>query len=410
MPPRRRGRSGPGAGVRVAAGTALCGFAVAALALWRSTALPVKARSPPVRREPPPPQRSVLPSPPTPAPTDGPPQGAAPAGATPRLPAWARRSKHASRAAAGPAVEAWPANSTLPAGIVTYVGNDKYADGAFVVAHSAAKAAPCTRPGARRRCRTGVLVAQKVDARISARYAGVFDDVWRVNRSLSRVVRGTPWGTTFDKFWLWNLTAYSVLVFFDADMVITKNPEGLLRTLMPADHHWLGALGGGGGYFATGTMVLRPDAAVLGELLEFYQSVLDNATDPWGFRGPNSRDGLVMRYFVSGRVVPISVPGLHFSGPWKPWFNRWGDRSEVKKMHAFLLKDRRDTFGPTHDRWWTEYEAVHMRHFISDSSRAEWKERWGAATSPDTHVWMLRHTKWEYTQPLGGYTTSGPTQ
>eukprot|EP00756_Hemistasia_phaeocysticola_P050263 Hpha_TRINITY_DN24974_c0_g1::TRINITY_DN24974_c0_g1_i1::g.111162::m.111162/K00750/GYG1, GYG2; glycogenin len=239
-----------------------------------------------------------------------------------QLPAWARRKKH-TRGEAGPSVEAWPVSgSGKPAGVVTYVGNDKYADGAYVVSHSVQKTAPCAKSDGRpieETCRTGVLVGIGVDKRIQGRFARVFDDVWNVNRSFSRKMAGTPWGTTFDKFWLWNLTAYSTLVFFDADMVITRNPEALLRVRLPRDHHWIGALGSslGGGYFATGTMTLRPDSEVLDELDEFYQSVLDNETDRWGFRGPNARDGLVMRYFIAGRVVPIQTPGLHFAGAWK---------------------------------------------------------------------------------------------
>eukprot|EP01064_Diplonema_japonicum_P039249 TRINITY_DN9794_c1_g1_i1.p1 TRINITY_DN9794_c1_g1~~TRINITY_DN9794_c1_g1_i1.p1 ORF type:complete len:378 (+),score=69.38 TRINITY_DN9794_c1_g1_i1:37-1170(+) len=287
-------------------------------------------------------------------------------------------------------------------GLVTFVGNDKYVDGALVLGYSAGKTSAC---GEGKWCRTGALVSPKIAAGNTLRLRKVFDDIILVNKSLAHTVAKTPWGTTFDKFYLWSLVRYQVIIFYDADMVLTSSSTDLLRSIkLPDDHYWIAALGSSKGYFATGTMVMRPDAGIMADLVRFYDAVRTNKTDRWGFRGPNARDGLVMRYFISGRVVSIkSLPADHLSGSWKPWYNSHGDQSEVKDLAKFL-KDTPKQNKPATARWWRSYEAMHKAVFVGDSEEtAAWGNKWGGVVTPQTHVWMLRGTKWEYTQELGGW-------
>eukprot|EP01059_Diplonema_ambulator_P015011 TRINITY_DN26083_c0_g1_i1.p1 TRINITY_DN26083_c0_g1~~TRINITY_DN26083_c0_g1_i1.p1 ORF type:complete len:387 (+),score=134.93 TRINITY_DN26083_c0_g1_i1:1187-2347(+) len=311
---------------------------------------------------------------------------------------WLNRKKYSLK-------DAGPAHSIeeKDIGLVTFVGNDKYVDGALVLGYSAGKTAGC---GVGKWCRTGVLATQKISEDNLQRMAKVFDDVVMVNKSLSHTVAKTPWGSTFDKFYLWALTRYKAIIFYDADMVITASSTSVLRSVkLPSDHHWLAALGSSkGGYFATGTMVLRPNTTVLTDLLRFYDAVRTNKTDKWGFRGPNARDGLVMRYFIAGRVVPLkSLPAHHLSGSWKPWYNSHGDQSEVKDLAKFL-KDHPKEDKPATRAWWEAYEALHKERFADDPDEvAAWDKKWGTEISPKTHVWMLRSTKWEYTQEIGGW-------
>eukprot|EP00755_Sulcionema_specki_P007504 Sspe_Gene.38464::Locus_18532_Transcript_1_1_Confidence_1.000_Length_1300::g.38464::m.38464/K00750/GYG1, GYG2; glycogenin len=310
---------------------------------------------------------------------------------SPTIPAWARRKTY-TREDAGPLRPAWTENSGQgPAGIVTFVGNDKYTDGAFVLGHSVRGCTGCVQRG---KCRLGVLLSSKVSKATAERYQkSVFDDVIWVNRTFFRVNKNAPWGTTFDKFWLWNLVRYSVVVFFDADMLITHDASQFLSTNLPSNHYWIAAYGGQG-YFATGTMVLRPDTAVLHDLVELYESVLHNKTDRWGFTGHNSRDGLVMRYFIAGRVIPLTTRKgtIHYSGALKPWYNWFGKGAEVKNLGKFLKS--KPVFRDLEKKWWTAYEDVHTKYFVTSEEEERFKERWGGGVSPSTHVWMMRDSKY----------------
>eukprot|EP01060_Flectonema_neradi_P018031 TRINITY_DN2484_c0_g1_i1.p1 TRINITY_DN2484_c0_g1~~TRINITY_DN2484_c0_g1_i1.p1 ORF type:complete len:395 (+),score=47.13 TRINITY_DN2484_c0_g1_i1:123-1307(+) len=280
-------------------------------------------------------------------------------------------------------------------GIVTFVGNNKYCDGALVLGFTAKESSDC---GEGKWCRTGVLVSNKVSPTNTHRLSIVFDDIFTVNNSLAKSVKGTPWGSTFDKFYLWSLTRYEFIVFYDADMVLNKNTATFYKSLsLPSENHWIAALGTTGGYFATGTVVLRPNATILDELLGFYHAVLKNDTDKWGFRGPNARDGLVMRYFIAGRVIPIDgIPGHHLSGAWKPWYNIKGDYSEVKDFRKIFTHGE-PARTPQYEAWWDACVRMHKKVFMEREQEIEaYHEEWGMKSSPKTHIWMLRETKWQY--------------
>eukprot|EP01062_Namystynia_karyoxenos_P028251 TRINITY_DN2142_c4_g1_i1.p1 TRINITY_DN2142_c4_g1~~TRINITY_DN2142_c4_g1_i1.p1 ORF type:complete len:475 (+),score=119.25 TRINITY_DN2142_c4_g1_i1:85-1509(+) len=314
---------------------------------------------------------------------------------------------------------AWSPAASKPAAFVTFIGNDKYADGALVLGGSVKRHSPCVKEG---KCRTCAMLAPQVSAATARRLAAsVMDDVVRVSaaQSLSKKITGTTWGSTFDKFYLYNLTQYAAIAFFDADIVMQGSPDDIFTVRLSPDLHWLAATVGHSskGYFHTGCMVLRPSLEVLDELLTFYRTSLKNKTDKYGFRGVNARDGLVMRYFIAGRVVPLGlkysaqhghaskgVVGIHLSGTWKPWFNRWGNRSEVSSVREALRSP--ETFGAGHRKWWIEYEHLHRKYLCREGDAEEagaWAQRWGSNVSCKSHVWMLRHTQWEYVQPLGGY-------
>ncbi|KAJ9456914.1 putative UDP-glucuronate:xylan alpha-glucuronosyltransferase 4 [Diplonema papillatum] len=307
------------------------------------------------------------------------------------------------------------------AAYVTFVGNDKYVDGALVLGWTLREHSAFVRQR-KSACEVVVLVAPRVHVSNRERLRSVFDAVHAIpdGQSLSRVIPGTSWGTTFDKFYLYNLTDYAVVAFLDADIVILKNPDSIFDTRLPPDLHWIGAVPGHSskGYFHTGAMVLRPSAELLQELLEFYRKQYNSKEDKYKFRSPNGRDGLVMRYFIDGRVVFLgdkyssqhshspSVVGMHLSGTWKPWFNRFGNEQEVAEVRPQLRT--RPSFGAAHEIWWKAYEQLHLQHFATDAEADEWASHWegsdaASGTSPRTHVWMLRETKWEYVQKLGVY-------
>eukprot|EP01061_Rhynchopus_euleeides_P016611 TRINITY_DN2792_c0_g2_i1.p1 TRINITY_DN2792_c0_g2~~TRINITY_DN2792_c0_g2_i1.p1 ORF type:complete len:419 (+),score=47.51 TRINITY_DN2792_c0_g2_i1:37-1293(+) len=309
---------------------------------------------------------------------------------------WKNRRKYTLKDA-GPRVKVPQHN----VGIVTYIGNDKYVDGGLVMGYTAGKTSSC---GPGEWCRTGVLISRKLDDVNVRRFQRVFDDVIAVNNSLATSVKKTPWGTTFDKLHLWGIIRYDVLVFYDADMILTRSTADYLdRVLLPTDPYWLGALTGQKGYFASGTMVLRPSASIHDELISFYQTVRQNKTDKWGFRGINARDGLVLRYFIAGRVVGIpSIPGYHASGSWKPWYNLNGDHSEVKNLAAFLRGEPQSNRKGAAAHFWEAYEEMHKELFQDDPPEsAAWDAKWQGEYTPHTHLWLLRGTKWEYTQRIG---------
>eukprot|EP01064_Diplonema_japonicum_P007107 TRINITY_DN1482_c3_g1_i1.p1 TRINITY_DN1482_c3_g1~~TRINITY_DN1482_c3_g1_i1.p1 ORF type:complete len:265 (+),score=45.57 TRINITY_DN1482_c3_g1_i1:438-1232(+) len=249
-----------------------------------------------------------------------------------------------------------------------------------------------------------------------SRLARVFDKVVAISKSatLSRNIPGTTWGTTFDKFYLYNLTDYKVIAFLDADIVMLQNPDSIFATKLPHDRYWIAAVPGHSskGYFHTGAMVLRPGKDLLDELLAFYTEQRDSKKDKYKFRSSNGRDGLVMRYFIDGRVIFLGnkysaqhgqgkwVVGLHLSGTWKPWYNRHGDHKEISTVKQELRT--KEMYGSGHTKWWEAYEEMHHKLFTSKADVKEWEETFDDG-SPKTHVWMMRGTDWEYTQPFKAY-------
>ena len=316
-----------------------------------------------------------------------------------------------------------PASSSTNAAYVTYLGNDKYLDGALVLGHSLRHHSRFLESD---RCSAVILIGNEVTRSAASRLSLVFDDIKRVNESdafIHKEAKGSKTGglytTTLDKLFIYNLTEYSVVAFLDADIVILKNPDSIFNISLPKDPHWIAAVHGhsSSGYFHTGAMLMRPSHSVLDELSHFFQKNV--GLKKYGFDSQNIRDGLIMRYFVNKRVVPMgrqysaqqsmgkTVVGLHLSGTWKPWFNRCGDRKETAAINPTLRSPVR--FGSTHNRWWQEYEAFHQS--LSSKIHAKDKERFARRwhkSEPDattkTHMWMMRGTEWEYLQRVGTFT------
>ena len=300
-----------------------------------------------------------------------------PAGFHPTKP-WLNRKKFPISEAGSPV----PIQPT-GVGIVTYIGNDKYVDGGLAMAYSASQSSGC---GPGKWCRTGALVVRTLKPENLRRLHAVFDDVIVVNASLAAETKSTPWGTTFNKLHLWGLTRYHAVVFYDADMVLsTSTADYLKRVSLPRDPYWIGALTGGKGYFASGTMVIRPSTDIHAQLLTFYDVVRKNETDKWGFRGINARDGLVLRYFIAGRVVSIPpIPGYHASGSWKPWFNIHGDHSEVKTLAKFLNADPKDNKYAERTRHRDRPARPSLPHFIPLTTGEEQRRISGRRTKSCT--------------------------
>eukprot|EP01012_Entosiphon_sulcatum_P047999 TRINITY_DN6583_c0_g1_i1.p1 TRINITY_DN6583_c0_g1~~TRINITY_DN6583_c0_g1_i1.p1 ORF type:complete len:269 (+),score=35.79 TRINITY_DN6583_c0_g1_i1:360-1166(+) len=240
-----------------------------------------------------------------------------------------------------------------------------------------------------------------------------------INQSLSSTNPRSAWRDTLNKLYLFNLTDYAKIAFFDADMIAFKNPDSMFNISLPGPD-WVAAIGWGK-YFATGVMVLRPSTEICKRIVDFYLTAASNKSDTRGFKGYNARDGLVFRWFIGPRHLsldqkysyhmtgrgPVHGVMLHFRGGWKPWYNRhWAGR-EVAHLH----KDLQGTldFGIAYRLWWKIYRDMHLR--LWQNKPFTWGTYGGKAPlpngsnpdlppSPSTHFWINRYTAWEYLKPI----------
>jgi len=304
-----------------------------------------------------------------------------------------------------------------PGGRTAYVAllsNEKYVDGALVLGWSLMETSHCLRV---QTCDLVLVLRPEAlcppDVR---RLHHVGYTVVPIDRSLGVINDRSPWTDTLDKLHLFNLTAYWKIAYFDVDMLALANPDGIFDYVLP-NSSWVAAVSQSSGYFATTAMVLMPDVAVARRIVDFYSDGARNATDPRGFAGPMARDGLVLRYFFGPRFIPLdpaycayqnwrSLAGVkvfHWSVAWKPWYHRTGNKTEVD--HLPMKMRGRPEFGEAERRWWAAYEAAHRSLRAIDGGPycdgAPYGGRAGnASVTARTHVWMIRYTKWEYTQPF----------
>eukprot|EP01063_Lacrimia_lanifica_P002132 TRINITY_DN1109_c3_g1_i1.p1 TRINITY_DN1109_c3_g1~~TRINITY_DN1109_c3_g1_i1.p1 ORF type:complete len:840 (+),score=305.82 TRINITY_DN1109_c3_g1_i1:120-2639(+) len=303
-------------------------------------------------------------------------------------------------------------------GFVTSVSNDKYVDGGLVLGGSVADIAGC---GAGKWCRTAIMVPPRsLTPSNRHRLDKVFDEVIEVQRSLcDRSNFRVKYCMTLDKLYLYSLTQFDTIFFLDADMVMKENPKPALEGMqLPRDPYWVGARGwdksgaGRSWYFQSGFMILRPSEKMAKDIVDFYYAALYNETDSWGIQGSGVRDGSVYRWYTAGRVWPlpphfIGKQVLHADGAWKPWFNRHGDLTELKArakktQEEWLEKGKKPPLTKTLTAWWQACEKMQKTFFARDADEvAAWANRTDG--KPDTHVWIMRHTKMEYVQKFGGW-------
>eukprot|EP01013_Petalomonas_cantuscygni_P038412 TRINITY_DN69530_c0_g1_i1.p1 TRINITY_DN69530_c0_g1~~TRINITY_DN69530_c0_g1_i1.p1 ORF type:complete len:513 (-),score=58.40 TRINITY_DN69530_c0_g1_i1:39-1577(-) len=306
----------------------------------------------------------------------------------------------------------------LPSAFTTIVANDKYIDGAIALGYSLGLASPLVRG---KKARFAAVVPRSVHPESRARLAAVGFDVVVLDRSLAAAAPRSWWAMTLDKIQLLNLTMYAKVAFVDADVIAVASPDHLLHVDLPSPW-WIGGTARGSG-FGTGTMVLRPDAEVCAAMVHYTVNAVRNRSDTRGFGTPNLRDGLAFRWFFGRRHQTVSAGNLmHYSGGWKPWYDVRNNKAEVRHLPGEL--QGAVTEGSSYALWWWHYLAAHKRYLQGPAQEAEWARRWGPACrnssiapsdppraqggaplpsgplGPRTHVWMVRHTKWEYVLPI----------
>eukprot|EP01062_Namystynia_karyoxenos_P034241 TRINITY_DN2510_c0_g1_i2.p1 TRINITY_DN2510_c0_g1~~TRINITY_DN2510_c0_g1_i2.p1 ORF type:complete len:527 (+),score=107.19 TRINITY_DN2510_c0_g1_i2:203-1582(+) len=286
-------------------------------------------------------------------------------------------------------------------------GNDKYADGGMAFAESLRRNSGCVQSGA---CDVAAMVAPAVSQSAAGRLRRAGLHVVTVPASLGREVRRSQFGSTLDKVWLWGLTQWRRVAFFDADiLVVSRSVDGIIYMGLPTDH-WVAAIVYNRHQrhkFNTGVMALQPNATSVLELVQIF------AYGGGYGRASFGRDSPILRAWAAGRVASLSTHfnsaphqrlrgavAIHFRHGWKPWFNAAAGGSEVRGMHTRVSIN----LGPAWQMWWWTFEDLHKRVFTTPADDAEWAARWGQTplntTGPRTHVWMMRGTGWEYVQPL----------
>eukprot|EP01013_Petalomonas_cantuscygni_P020306 TRINITY_DN3859_c0_g1_i2.p1 TRINITY_DN3859_c0_g1~~TRINITY_DN3859_c0_g1_i2.p1 ORF type:complete len:604 (+),score=100.63 TRINITY_DN3859_c0_g1_i2:120-1931(+) len=313
---------------------------------------------------------------------------------------------------------------------VSIIFNEDYVDGALALAYSLTATSPAVQ---RATVDLVLMMPPELSAESRARLRGSgWGVLMDIRGDLSQPRAQAKWRATFNKLYMFNLTAYEKIVFWDSDVICHEDPDKILDTPVPADGSAVGAIGARGDwYFKTGNMVIRPTTSV-------FQRMVAPLRDPRGrYNNLNGRDGLVVREFFNGSFVPIApvwsqyrrpwqdLAGqrcFHFRGEFKPWFD--AHRLPASVHAAEFLE-----FGPSYRLWWEIYARLHTTLFVQRrSARAalvagggaettnpvtEMEEAagdgaWGAGAAPDpldppgtratprTHMWLLRHTPAAY--------------
>ena len=291
---------------------------------------------------------------------------------------------------------------------VAMISNEKYVDGALVLAGSLTKHSALVQT---RGCDL-VIMLTGISEPSRERLRDVGYRIVPVNRSLSGTNKRSAWKATLDKLYLFNLTDYDTIAFFDADMLALQNPDSIFDVQLP-NKSWIAALGSGR-YFATGVMVLHPSVEECNSIVTFYLETSRNKSDTRGFSGYNARDGLVFRWYIKSRHVMLpskyseyrpgsaNLKGIvlyHFRGGWKPWYNKAWHGKEVQHLHE-NLRGLVDSSGTAYRLWWEEYQALHVRFWSQGFAYGVYGGKANASlATPHTHLWMDRYTPWEYVQP-----------
>eukprot|EP01065_Artemidia_motanka_P006011 TRINITY_DN12922_c0_g1_i1.p1 TRINITY_DN12922_c0_g1~~TRINITY_DN12922_c0_g1_i1.p1 ORF type:complete len:479 (+),score=93.24 TRINITY_DN12922_c0_g1_i1:57-1439(+) len=326
----------------------------------------------------------------------------------------AERAKDAAEVTAAPVGVASPVRSAGPHPRATQatfahvcvVSTEDYVDGALVLGWSLAHHSSGFRNGTTDLVTVLTRGAVKADSRSRLRQAG-WSQVIEVTGLAPRVPK-SMWVNSFDKLYIFNLTQYSKIAFWDTDMLIRHDPDGLFNLRLP-DETWVYAIGSppkppAPPYFQTGMMVFQPAKQVR----EAIWGRFSRETPPRKANGIynrwSARDGALLRTYFNDRFKSLpkkysrnmdprarltNEVGLHYRGSWKPWFQRTRQLEQRPNAPEESHKD----FGYPYLEWWAAYEAMHAGLW----SKEVWHDS-PADVSPKTHVWMQRHTRWSYYQ------------
>ena len=194
-----------------------------------------------------------------------------------------------------------------------------------------------------------------------------FNRIVEVN-SLAPRAPGAYWKDTYDKLYMFNLTAYKKVVFMDADMLTVRSPDDLFTTNYGTPE-FVGAIGSHGGtntYFQTGMMVIQPTTKLFDKIMREFESGVPPLGKHYN-QGMNGRDGVLLRNVFKSDFksidnkysrnlnprfkIPTSVRSLHFRGKHKPWFNKLLPNADPQ-----LGKKE---FGYGYIEWWKIYDRLH---------------------------------------------------
>eukprot|EP00667_Euglena_gracilis_P007592 EG_transcript_7670 len=269
---------------------------------------------------------------------------------------------------------------------VCVISNEKYLDGAVTMGWSLRKHSRLLQTG---RADLVIIVNELLHSNSLALLAAVGWDYVKVLKTLSYLSPRSYFTYTFDKLYLFGLTQYRRVVFFDADMICTGSPDAMFNTSLPSAR-WVGAIGAtGSAYFQTGTMVIQPSIEVFEDLYREYRYGKFNYNQ-W-----RARDGILCRnYFGTQHVMYPSAPLHHYSGYFKPWFNK--DKPPARS-------EKYPDFGHYYQLWWKTYEEVHLTALISfwdGRSPYGGLRTLDSHVTPHTHLWLQRYAKMNYTRKL----------
>jgi hypothetical protein len=242
---------------------------------------------------------------------------------------------------------------------------------------------------------------------------------WKDQRlvpDLTKEAGKSVWAGTFNKLYLFNLTEYTRVAYFDVDMLMLRSPDDIFESVLP-NNTYIGALGNSphhrnGPYFQTGMMLIIPSEEAFEAMMEDFDTRPEN-------KDVNGRDGVIIRRYYGDRYVNLDdalsshlapdepldgVIGFHFRGSWKPWF----DRSKPIKEDPRKKKKVDREIGAAYYLWWSTYEHLH-RTVLADLPLATGSRdphhKVPVGYDAHTHVWLMRHTPDSYIQPLSSVAT-----
>lgn len=298
-------------------------------------------------------------------------------------------------------IDTTPQNNRIPPNrmkakysYVVVISNLEYVDGAITMGWSFRKQSPLLQSGDAEL--TAIVSDTLKDTDIEERLKEVkWDNVIFVD-DLKKFAPEAHWALTFNKIYMFQLTQFELVAFFDVDMLIVQNPDALFTDTVLPSAQWVGALGEDQTkkfpYFQTGMMVIKPDMKVFSDLAQ------DFLTNP-EYRDINGRDGKLIRRYFRERYVRLDhgysahvrpgqdaegVIGYHFPGGWKPWFNVEQPKEDVEQE-----------MGEPYRLWWQTYEEIHREVYAHKPKTANW--------DPSRQMWLSRHSPKEYKQLLSEY-------
>eukprot|EP01062_Namystynia_karyoxenos_P034174 TRINITY_DN25054_c0_g1_i1.p1 TRINITY_DN25054_c0_g1~~TRINITY_DN25054_c0_g1_i1.p1 ORF type:complete len:521 (+),score=143.87 TRINITY_DN25054_c0_g1_i1:95-1657(+) len=289
---------------------------------------------------------------------------------------------------------------------VCVVSTEDYVDGALVLGWTLSHNSRRVRDGSAELVMVLTRGAVAPDSVRRLRQSG-WTRVFEVPGLAPRVPRAM-WKDSFDKLYIFNLTSYEKLAFWDTDMLVRLDPDDLFDLELP-DETWVYAIGSppkppAPPYFQTGMMVFNPSTKIRNAVWRMFSSQTLPKRPNGLYNRHSARDGALLRTYFGDRFKSLpkkysrnmdprarldTEVALHYRGSWKPWYERLRQLEQRPNAPELSHKD----FGYPYLAWWAAYEEMHAQLW----ARELWPEA-PSGVSAATHVWMQRHTRTSYYQ------------